>query len=327
MASTTSEPPTSKEEAFRHVSAIKKLASKVLEPQGLDFFERRSSDVIVTAFSKSGSALFSQMCYQIAVASGGHCQKDPTGLEFGELVEVVPWIENMKLLNLGPCETKPRIFKTHMTLSYFEPLKCKHIIPARNPESIPGSMLNFLFDIVVQDTSVTDEVRQECVNLIMENFVLGVPPNRTDGLSVWHSQLKEALESENDNVLVLFYEEVIRNMKPAILAVSRFMGCKLSEEGISTVLDRCNREYMAADAKFKGSREQVAFGLSAAPNLTQPEHLVGFKKFKINKSSKSKLEEMNLRAFGVRTYEEIVNKFSNKGMNGVADNDPHGCCS
>lgn len=299
-----------REKALRHMAAMKGLVARLMRPRGLELITRRPSDVILTVFLKSGTTLLGQMCYQIAVLSGGSCPKDPTGLEYGLLDEVVPWLENMDQFNIDPCETNPRIFKSHMTLSFFEPLECKHITCVRNPLQIPASMLNFLFDIVVQDDSVSDEVRQECVNIIMEDFILSVPPNSKDGLPNWHSQLKEVVESKDEKILLLFYEQVLHDMRGTIVKVAKFMGCELSEADVSTVLDRCDRNYMAADPKFKGTLGTKALKMPVAPSFTQPSHFVGFKKFEVADSLKLKLEKAYQDVFGVRTYQEIMDKYS-----------------
>lgn len=297
-------------EAQRHIGNLMKLSGKVMKNQGLGSFERRPTDVIVTCYPKSGSTLIQQMCYQIVVASGGSSPLDPTGLEFTELVDVTPWIEVMDVLQLQPFESSPRILKSHMSISSFQPLACKHIVCVRNPLEVPASLLNFLFDAVVGDELVSEEVRAECVNVVMENFILGLPPGSRDALPIWHSQLKEALHSQRDDVLVLFYENVVQDLDGTVAKVANFMGCKLSETGTATVLSRCKRNYMAVDPKFKGIKEANVFQMKAVPNFTRPKNFIGFKKYQIRNDLKQRLEETNLLAFGLQTYQEILIMFS-----------------
>lgn len=305
-----------KEEALHYIANFEKALTKLSNVDGLGSFERWDSDIVISSFPKSGNALISQMCYQIAVASGGGSERDKSGLEFEDLVQIAPWIENMEMLDLQPWESKPRIFKTHMPISVLGPAKGKYIVLVRNPEPIPHSMLNFLFNNLGDDEfdpkKAGDAVREQCVNLLMERWILGESNENGGELGAWHAHLKSCLEVRDERVLILFYEYVVANLADTARTIAKFMDCDLSPEGLSTVVQRCDQDYMANDQKFHGLFEKRMMGLPGDVRHTQPKNLMGFKKFKICQKVANKLKAMNMKAFGVATYEEIVEKLSDK---------------
>lgn len=308
---------SAKEEALHYIANFEEISTKLMSNDGLDSFERRDSDIIISSFPKSGNALISQMCYQIAVASGGGSEKDKSGMEFEDLAQIAPWIEQMKMLGLQPWESKPRIFKTHLPIpKVLDPSKGKYILVVRNPELIPHSMLNFLFDTLGDDEfdqrKAGDAVREQCVNLMMERFILGKSNGNDDGLGAWHGHLKSSLEVHDERMLILFYEQVVAHLADTVQKIAKFMDCDLSPTGLSTVVQRCDQNYMANDQKFHGLLEKRVMGLPCEVRHTQPKTLIGFKKFKICHEVAHELESMNLKAFGVATYDEIVEKLSNK---------------
>lgn len=285
------------------------VMNRALQPNNLNSYSMRPSDIIITAFPKSGNALLQQMCYQIAVLSGGYCEKDESGLDFDDLMIVAPWIEQMHRLNTPPWESSPRIFKTHMSLSLFQPLRCKHIIIIRNPMDIPASMLNFLFNMLAKDTMISDKFREYCVNKVMSDFVLGKKCSFIgDNMSNWHSTLKSATDCLRKDVLILFYENVVDDLKKTIRIVASFMQCRLTNDEMDVVCERCDREYMANDDKFQGYLEERCFGTPGNAIHTQSQSLIGFKKFPIQSELLDQLKQLNLSIFGVATYEEIMSQ-------------------
>lgn len=310
---------SAKEEADRYIAGFEAIITQLVHIQGLDAFEKRASDVIISSFPKSGNALLAQMCYQIAVASGGASDADRTGTQFEDVMHIAPWIENMSLLHLQPFESSPRIFKTHAPVPAYQPAVCKFIVIVRDPRVIPHSMLNFLFPVLVGDASaearVSDDVRQRCLNGVTERLILDVPPNSSDGLGAWHAFTKACLNARSDRVLVLFYEQVVADIDGTARTVADFMECELSSEGRATVVERCDQDYMAGDVKFHGLVEQAALKLPVPALHTQRRDYVGFKKFKMSQELEERIVEMNRRAFGVDRYEDIVRMFSTKTKN------------
>lgn len=299
------------EEARMYMQSLFGIVKRVSAKDAVETFEAKESDVIVTAFPKSGCALMQQMCYQIAVLSGGHGPDDSTGLNYSEISVVVPWIEMRNVLKTPPSAITPRVFKTHLSSATFKTLASRHIVVIRDPTHLPASLLNFLFDEVSPEAGVlSDQVRADCIDIATEVLVLKTDPSRDDGLAAWHAYTKDWVSPPRENVLVMFYEDVIANLRQSVRTVAKFMDCKLSEDDVATAAARCNREYMAGDEKFRSKFVKDGLGLRKNLRLTLPSNYCGFKQFKLHDSRLAAIEEMNLRAFGVRSYTDIRQKIT-----------------
>lgn len=264
-------------------------------------------DVVVNTFPKSGTTLLQQMTYQIAVASGGAPEDDPTGLEFDDIVLAVPWFEMMDKFKLPLSKTTPTIYKTHKNVSSFKNVHCKHIATIRDPTKFSGSMLNFMFKNIVKDVdeeSLSEEIKKECVAVINEQFLLSAL-SPTIPIGAWHSFAKDCYEQSSTNVLILCYEDIVKDLKKTVERVSKFMGVQITDEQVEKVAGLCDQSYMSDDPKFDGHYAQKAMGSREKPRHTFPEGYRGFKGFPVPAEQLKKFEELNLNSFGVKSYEEI----------------------
>lgn len=281
--------------------------SKIPPPTGRQSYKPRPSDVIINALLKSGKTLLCQLVYQVVVHSGGATATDPTGENFEDQMEVTPWIEYAPYFPKYKGETTPRVFKSHDLLASFQPLKCHHILLLRDPTSLPSSFLDFLFDPIVKNpASKSDSVREATFHAFAEqtfnqpvdstNFM---PPN-------WHAFARDAVNGPRNGVLVLFYENIVKDLAGTARAVAKFIGCDLTEDGVEKVVERCSREYMLQKPMFEGKYEATLLQHPRRVYKVKPERKSGFRQFTIKAEVLMEIEKHNLEVFGVRSYGEIV---------------------
>lgn len=274
-------------------------------PIGLDSYEPRPTDVILTALVKSGSTFILQMLYQIVVHSGG-ASNDPTGHNYTDQMQVTPWLEFLPYFTPLQNDTTPRIFKTHASISSFLPLRSKHVVVLRNPIDIAGSFLDFLFDAIVRDSSLkSHEVREETFDAFCEQCFLQpidqaemLPPN-------WFEATKAATQPLRDDVHVLFYEDIIQDPERTVRTLAKFINCDISDTAVTEVMKVSTREHMVNDEKFYGTMERNLFKIPGEIRKVKPERTSGFSSFGVKATYVHEIEKKNMEIFGVRTYDEI----------------------
>lgn len=279
---------------------------------------QQHNDVIINAFPKSGTTIMQQMCYQIAVLSGGAPATDPTGMEFNDIAVVVLWIEKLALFNQQDNEenySSPRVFKTHYPVSAYrdednhDMNKARHIVVLRNPLDFPASLLNFLFPALFPDVElgeISDDIKQKCVDDVAESFILH--DLEKSGLGPWHTFVSQCAFYGKEYVLLLFYEDIVKNLDDTVRRVTEFIDCELTEDNVTEVLQRCDRDYMASDPKFEGRLEKKVLELPGLGVHTFRASHVGFKKYKVSQHLRRKVEAMNIKLLGVTSYEEVTTK-------------------
>lgn len=268
----------------------------------------RPTDVVVTTFPKSGTTLMQHMTYQIAALSGGGPEFDRTGLHFPDLSVVSPWVDYIPQIGVPPCETTPRLFKTHSSIAAFPPAAARrHIVVVRDPAAYPSSWLDFVFDgLVPQAKAHGPDVREATFHACVEMDLL--TPTSDLAASVmgpWHQFVQTSVLPLRENVLIVFYENILADFAGSVRTVAGFMNCALDEPAVLDVVARCNRKAMAGDARFACRIENKCFGVKDDLSKAKPERTDGFKRYELKSEHIEQLEEMNMTAFGVRTYKEF----------------------
>lgn len=273
-------------QALRVLNNVFEKMAKWPRPTGLQHYCPRPTDIIIATFPKAGTTLVQNMAYQIIVTTGGAPAFDPDGTNFSDLGEVSPWVDFGPEFGIMDSPTDPRTFKTHGPIQAFDVNKSKFIYVVRDPHAYPASWLNFVVDWL-SDEPVTDpQVREHIFHEFVRINLLGIKPDnigdvhvrsnmlgddevgekitRADQLELgpWFQHVKDWTGTPRQNLLVLFYEDIVEDMAATAKRIAIFMGRTLSDAGLKTVLERCDRNTMAADEKFRDKIAAKCFGLS-----------------------------------------------------------------
>lgn len=306
-----------RKEAARLLDAITTRQAAWPKPTGLNLYKPRLSDVIISTYPKAGTTLLQNMAYQIAVATGGAPSNDPDGTHFKDITVAVPWIEYGPEFGAVENDTTPRLFKTHGRANIFDLEKASYIYCIRNPESYPASWMDFLFDVLVEEEVTDEAVREASFHLFARRRLLGLfdhdpSPLSSDGTwkdsikpGPWFTHVNEWIDTPRPNVLILFYEDIVKDLRKTALCVAKFMNRSLSNEALKTVVHRCDRRTMAGDQRFNVGVEGVAFKFSPNAEKAKPEGRQGFKRFKIKDEDKAIVSKMMEVTFGVDSYAKL----------------------
>eukprot|EP00177_Eucheuma_denticulatum_P001912 GFKZ01003416.1.p1 GENE.GFKZ01003416.1~~GFKZ01003416.1.p1 ORF type:complete len:323 (-),score=36.33 GFKZ01003416.1:105-1073(-) len=303
-------PPTPQSEASRLLDKLFYKMSLFPRADGLSSHVSHTSDIVIATYPKAGTTLLQNICYQIAVATGGSPPFDPDGTNFDDIDRVAPWIEYAPVVGITDCPSNPRIFKSHGTVHEFDLEKGKFIHCIRNPEAFAASWCDFIFDWI-SDEKVSDrQVRYHIVQEIFRRKLLA--EGRTEGEKTrwkygsWCTYVRDWTRQPRSNILTLFYEDIVAYPQATVQRIASFMGRSLSDEAKQTVLERCDRGVMAVSEKFRGGIWARAMGLDpAGGRRAMLKKRPGFKEFEIKKESLEMLSKMMMESFGVPTYEEV----------------------
>lgn len=301
-------------------------------PTGLITYEARPTDIVVTTFPKAGTTLIQYLAYQVVVATGGAPKCDPNGTDFQDLNDVAPWVDYLPQMSTSPCESSPRLFKSHSPYTVFLAAGCttqKHIVVIRNPVDYPSSWLDFLFDDL-SDSSVSNEVvREEVFHAYLRHGLLCLPLPRNDNSRDVTSEMKKKEVQPRRSYLrapsrswfshakswihdappfpatfVLFYEDIVEDLANTARRIATYIGRSLSDEQVTQIVSRCDREKMAADRRFHCISEARCFGIGSVEKA-KPLRNNGFKKFSFREEEMRELRSKMQQTFSVDTYDEF----------------------
>lgn len=172
----------------------------------------RPSDVFVATYPKCGTTWVQQIVHQLR--SGG-------SMDFDEISEVVPWLESAWDMGIDPAADQawhPRAFKSHF--SWHEvPKGGRYINVVRDPEDVVVSFYRFFEGWFFEPGSITlDEFG-------LEFFLGGTRSGR-----YWEHVTAWFPVRDQDNVLLLAYEEMVAKPREAVGVVADFLGYE--DEGL-----------------------------------------------------------------------------------------------
>uniref|UniRef100_A0A7M4E725 Sulfotransferase n=1 Tax=Crocodylus porosus TaxID=8502 RepID=A0A7M4E725_CROPO len=164
------------------------------------------------------------------------------GTEDIVIMDRVPWLEynvnNLDLANLS----SPRLFFTHLPY-YLVPRglrnrRGKVIYVARNPKDVMVSYFYFSKFMIALET-IPD------LNTLMERFLSGkvVYSSWLDHVRGWYTH------REDFNILFLTFEEMKKDLRSAVLKICNFLGKRLSEKELDSVVEQATFENMKRDPR------------------------------------------------------------------------------
>ena len=230
----------------------------------------RPDDVFIATYSKSGTTWVQQVVH--GLRSGG-------SMEFGEISEVVPWLESALDMGIVPDADQawsPRAFKSHLMWCDV-PKGGRYITVFRDPLSVLPSFYRFLEGWWFEPGTVTVE------EFATEFYMAGSASGRHwDHLVDWWPQI------DRPNVLVLCYEDMVQVPHQVAPTIADFLGIALDTTAMDVVVRQSSRDFMAAHAfqfdehMIRAARDEV-WGLpaggdtakvrTASPALAVPENV------------------------------------------------------
>ncbi|MEM7403712.1 MAG: sulfotransferase domain-containing protein [Pseudomonadota bacterium] len=191
-------------------------------------YRANPDDVIIATYPKCGTTLMQQ------IAHGLRTRGD---MDFGEITEVVPWLETS--LDMGVdvyAEQKawPKTFKSHQSWEEV-PKGARYIYVIRDPKDAAVSFYHFYDGWVFEPGSID-------LDTFIEEFVLkGTRSGRYAAhlTSWWHKR--------NDaDTLMLCFEDITRNLAATAELVCRFMGLEPDAERLAIATHQSSIDFMRA---------------------------------------------------------------------------------
>lgn len=288
-------------------------------PNGLSKYEPRPSDVIITSFPKAGTTLMQQMTYQVLVASGHAPHNDPKGEAFSDISDIAPWINFSPEIAEG-LETNPRLYKSHSTAKTFHIGSQRHIVVLRDPANFPASWLDFMADMYPDDVAQRMyDLGRPLFDAIFKQHILAIPalPNTGSPLPMvdlrWFHFAADWLEyAHRDDVLILFYEDMVGDPATTANMVAAFLDVHLPEDALSTIIHRCSRDYMVEGTRFKSVWDARILNCPPLVTKVQKDRPRTFARFSLTDDQKAAVSAEMKKTFPVDSYDQLKLKVSEK---------------
>lgn len=210
---------------------LRATLSRLITAEGMQrglAFRPRPTDVIVSPYAKCGTTWMQQIA---------HGLRSRGSMDFREITEVVPWIEiahDMGLDLEGPQVGEPRVFKSHCPWDAV-PKGARYIYTIRDPRDAVVSLYRFFEGWLFEPGSISIET------FASEFFLHGTMSGRYwDHLAGWWAQ------REREDVLILSFEDMKRDLAGTVRRVARFMGVDADQALLDLVIEQSSYEFMRA---------------------------------------------------------------------------------
>ena len=168
-------------------------------------FKARADDVFIATYPKCGTTWMQQIVHSLR--TGGD-------MDFGEITQVVPWLELAHDLGQdpnAPQRATPRAFKTHLNGERV-PTGARHIYIIRDPRDVVVSFFRFYEGWVFEPGSIDLETFSH------EFFLKG-----SQSGTYWHHLASWWPRISSPRTLMFSYEEMNADPSRAVTAVAQFL--------------------------------------------------------------------------------------------------------
>ena len=189
-------------------------------------FRPTPTDVIISPFGKCGTTWLQQMVHTLR--TGGDTDYD-------DISRVVPWIETAPLLGVdldAPQKAPPRAFKSHLAWDQI-PKGAKYLVSIRDPKDALVSMFHFMNGWFIEPGSVS-----------IDEFALGPMTQRGQKRDYWHHLASWWRVRDQDNVLLLTYEGMVRNPQDTVRQIADFIGIFADAQLLQITMEHTSLDYM-----------------------------------------------------------------------------------
>ncbi len=197
----------------------------------------RATDVIVATYPKCGTTLLQWLC---------HCLRSGCETEVEDLYTVSPWLAHafdmQQDLAVVGCQYSPRVYKSHQALSG-ELRGCRYVVALREPRDVAVSKYNF-FRAKNLPAAMFGGARAPRLNELVRvnSFMNGGRGGQPLGL--WPTYCEYWLARDCSSVLVLVYEDLVRDLAGHARLLADHMGVAASDELIARVARECSKQGM-----------------------------------------------------------------------------------
>ncbi|XP_020360528.1 amine sulfotransferase [Oncorhynchus kisutch] len=211
----------------------------------LETFEIRDDDIVVVTYPRSGTTwtqyILSLLYHEDQMTEGSN----------QPIQELVPFLEeNSRQIDYN---NKPstRTFASHLHLSSIPQglrEKGKVIYIARNPKDVAVSLFNL--------QNFTKVLKSEPdFNTFLIQFLKGevLGGSWFDHVDDWYAHKDEF------DILSMTYEDMIKDTRGAIVRISNFLGKKLEDQTIDTIVDKSSFKNMKEDPQARRDKQHPTF--------------------------------------------------------------------
>lgn len=283
-------------------------------------FDPVPSDVFIVSWMKSGTTLMQNLVYQLMVVTQ-RVPTDPEGNKFRDISMVVPFIEMSPICGVYQSvhPYQPAAWKSHTDQPGFskpEFRPCHFIYLLREGKQVVRSFLDFMADWLAQKRCVEDRRELYYHRYFLQWFLGCTRDEKTGEWKIgdengwWFSHVKGWMETDYPNVLIVLYEDLIKDLSQGIRTVAAFLGVKIeNDDVVRFVLDACDQKKMANDPRFSDIMVSEGFGLdvNGGRRVRKPCE-VGFAKYELTEECNRLYDEMFMRTFGVKDYATLAEK-------------------
>ena len=299
---------------------LSKLETETGRKKGLVEFRPKPGDVIIATPPKCGTTMVCQIVQSLR--SNGD-------MSFEEINMVIPCLEmafdsGIEDVEMAQEPYRPHVFKTHAWYPHCPKSEdgqdVKYIYVVRNPVKAAISFYWFLGGWFFDKDEITMD---EFVN----EFVLrrSAPQNVMQNASIWDNIASWYPHAKENNVLWLFYEDVVEDKEKYVRLIAEFLGIT-GEERVRKAVEQSSMEFMQAwptkyDEHMLKYARNIACGLDRDAGLTEEStgkvrdgKSAGSSKVSISEECLAKLEEKWNKVVspvtGCETYENLRKKLN-----------------
>ena len=189
-------------------------------------FQPYKTDVIISPFAKCGTTWLQHIVYGL---------KTHGNMDFDDVSRVVPWIETAQALGLNlqaPQIGAFRAYKSHLSWDDV-PKGGRYIVSIRDSKDAVVSLFHFFNNWMFEANSVSiaDFARKI---YLTDRFQGGY----------WRHLISWWEHRQNNNVLLLCYEEMKRNTPASVRRIAAFLGITLDETLLSLIVRQSSLDFM-----------------------------------------------------------------------------------
>lgn len=227
-------PATAPIQRPRSVAEMLQRVACMITPDGMGrafAFQPRPDDVFIAPFPKSGTTWLQQIVHTLR--TGGD-------MAFGEITEVIPWLElahDMGLDVAADQRARPRTFKTHLDWGHV-PKGARYILSVRDPRDVLVSQFHFWNGWFYEAGSVS-----------IDDIAMGLFLNPQVPFSYWRHLQSWWPQRHRPDVLMLCYETMLGDPAAAIRRIADFIGVPLDDALLRLTLEHASVDFMRTHAR------------------------------------------------------------------------------